>query len=54
MDNYSSRGQNGRFSGQTYKELSYSRSGGGRFTTQIDKDGQTKLVLETKVKERFD
>ncbi len=39
MDNYPSCGQNGRFSGQTYKEVLHSRNGGGRFTTQIDKDG---------------
>nr|CAE02229.2 OSJNBb0015C06.7 [Oryza sativa Japonica Group] len=48
MDNYTSRGQNGRFSGQIYKEVSHSRNGGGRFTAQIDKDGQTKLELEAK------
>ena len=54
MDNYPSRGQNGRFSGQTYKEMSHSRSSGGWFTAQIDKDGQTKLKLEAKVKERLD
>jgi hypothetical protein len=50
MDKYPSREQNGRFSGQTYKEVSHSRSGGGRFTAQIYKDGQTKLELETKAK----
>ncbi len=38
-DNYPFRGQNGRFSGQIYKEVSHSHSGGGRFTAQTDKDG---------------